>query len=218
MSMTTTALFMPPLHTHCAGVGRTPPRCDHGPVAPVLRHADPARDAAACAAIYAPYVTSTAVSFEDVAPTAAEFAARIQRTARTHPWLVLEEAERVAGFAYAGPHHARSAYRWAADVAVYVDGAHQGRGAGRTLYSALLDLLRSQGLRVACAGIALPNDASVALHSALGFEPVGTYRAIGWKAGAWRDVAWWQLQLAPGVQDGAGPPAEPGPPARLPSP
>jgi phosphinothricin acetyltransferase len=184
-------------------------------VDPTLRHADPARDAAACAAIYAPYVTSTAVSFEDVAPTPEEYAARIERTARTHPFLVLEDTARVVGFAHAGPHRTRAAYRWAADVAVYVDASHHGRGAGRTLYTALLDLLRRQGLRIACAGIALPNDASVALHRAVGFEPVGTYPAIGWKAGAWRDVAWWQLQLAPGEREDEGPPAEPGPPARL---
>jgi phosphinothricin acetyltransferase len=187
-------------------------------VDPLLRHVDPARDAAACAAIYAPFVTDGAASFEEIAPTPAQFAARIARMTRTHPWLVLEDAGRVVGYAYASEHHARAAYRWAADVAVYVDPGHHGRGAGRRLYAALLELLRRQGLRIACAGIALPNDASVALHRAVGFEPVGTYPAIGWKAGAWRDVAWWQLQLAPGERDDAGPPAEPGPPARLPSP
>jgi phosphinothricin acetyltransferase len=181
-------------------------------VQPLLRHADPARDAAACAAIYAPFVTDGAASFEEVAPTAAEFAARMQRTTRTHPWLVLEDGGRVVGYAYACEHRARAAYRWAADVAVYVEPAHHGRGAGRRLYGALLGLLRRQGLRVACAGIALPNDASVGLHRAAGFELVGTYRSIGWKAGAWRDVAWLQLLLAPGDDD---PPREPGPPQRL---
>ena len=179
---------------------------------PLLRHADPARDAAACAAIYAPYVTEGAASFEEIAPTAAEFAARMQRMTRTHPWLVLEDGGRVVGYAYASEHRTRAAYRWAADVAVYVDPAHHGRGAGRRLYAALLELLRGQGMRVACAGIALPNDASVGLHRAVGFELVGTYRAIGWKAGAWRDVAWWQCLLAPGDAD---PPREPGPPERL---
>lgn len=182
-------------------------------VDPALRHADPARDAPACAAIYAPFVKG-ATSFEDVAPTPTEFARRMERTTRTHPWLVLEDAGRVIGYAYASQHHARAAYRWAADVAVYVDPAHHGRGAGRRLYSALLDLLRRQGLRVACAGIAMPNDASLALHRALGFELVGTYRSIGWKAGAWRDVSWWQVLLA--ACDDDRPPAEPGPPARLP--
>lgn len=179
-----------------------------------LRHADPARDGAACSAIYAPYVTDSAISFEDVAPTAQQLSARIAATSGRYPWLVLEEDGRVVGYAYASQHRERAAYRWAVDVAVYVDSGHRGRGAGRRLYEALLELLRRQGLRIACAGITLPNDASVGLHRALGFEHVGTYRDIGWKAGAWRDVAWWQRQLADGERTD-GPPPEPGPPQRL---
>ena len=181
-------------------------------MAPTLRHAEPDRDAAACAAIYAPYVEGSAVSFEEVAPAPADFARTIERTSRTHPFIVLEDGGRVVGYAYASPHRARAAYRWAADVAVYVDAGHRRRGAGRQLYEALLELMRRQGLRVACAGITEPNDARIGLHRAVGFEPVGTYRAIGWKAGAWRDVSWWQKQLAP---DDQGPPADPGPPERL---
>jgi len=178
-----------------------------------VRHADPERDGVACAAIYAPYVDGSGVSFEDVAPTAQEMTARIAATSARHPWLVLDDdGGRVAGYACASEHHARAAYRWAADVAVYVDPAWHGHGAGRMLYEALLELLRRQRLRIACAGIALPNEASVGLHRALGFEEVGTYRAIGWKAGAWRDVSWWQLQL---LEQQDGPPPEPLEPQRL---
>src|SRR5919107_1152414 len=212
MSMTTIALFMRPSPTRRPRRGRVRSRCDHGAVAPSLRHADPDRDAAACAAIYAPFVSASAASFEERAPSAEELAARMQRTTRTYPWLVLEDAGRVVGYAYATQHRTRAAYRWAADVAVYVDPGHHRRGAGRRLYTALLELMRAQGLQIACAGITLPNDASVALHRAVGFEPVGTFRAIGWKAGAWRDVSWWQLRLAHGADDGGAPPAEPGPP------
>jgi L-amino acid N-acyltransferase YncA len=179
----------------------------------MLRHAEPARDAAACAAIYAPYVADTSASFEELAPTAQELAERMQRTSRTHPWLVLEEGGRVVGYAYASPHRTRAAYRWAADVAIYVDPRHQRRGAGRRLYEALFELMACQGFRIACAGITLPNDASIALHRALGFEHVGIYRDIGWKAGAWHDVSWWQLRLA---ADDGGPPAELREPQRLP--
>ncbi len=180
-----------------------------------VRHADPARDAAACAEIYAHYVADTAISFEEVPPTAQQFAAHIAATAARHPWLVLEDAGAVAGYAYATQHRVRAAYRWAVDVGIYVDpGRHRG-GGGRLLYEALLELLRRQRLRSAIAGITLPNDASIGLHRALGFEHVGTYRAIGWKAGAWRDVAWWQLALAPGDGAGDGPPTEPLGPQRL---
>ena len=163
-----------------------------------LRHADPERDAADCAAIYAPNVTGSAISFEEVPLDAQQFAARIETTTRTHPWLVLDDGERVVAFAYASPHRARAAYRWAADVAIYVGREHRGAGAGRRLYEALIELLRRQHLRIACAGITLPNDASVALHEALGFELVGVYRSIGFKHGAWHDVGWWQLALRPG--------------------
>ncbi|MGH2900536.1 MAG: GNAT family N-acetyltransferase [Solirubrobacteraceae bacterium] len=182
-----------------------------------VRHADPDRDAAACAAIYAPYVDGSGVSFEDVAPTTAQFAARIAVTSARFPWLVLDDDRDgpVVGYAYASEHRARAAYRWAVDVAVYVDAAHHGRGAGRRLYGALLELLRRQGMRSANAGIALPNDASIGLHRALGFETVGTYRSIGWKAGRWRDVAWLQLDLAPDLGNADRPPREPLAPPRL---
>ncbi len=124
----------------------------------------------------------------------------------THAWLVAEQAGEVVGFAYACRHRSRPAYRWAADVSVYVAGGHHGEGHGTRLYSALLEELRERRFRVACAGITLPNEASVALHESFGFEPVGVYRGIGWKAGAWRDVGWWQLELA---RPAAGPPGEP---------
>jgi L-amino acid N-acyltransferase YncA len=172
----------------------------------MLRHADPRRDGAACAALYGPYVDSQATSFEERVPTADEFADRIERVSARHPWLVAERDGRVAGFAYATSHRERPAYRWAAETSVYIHRDHQGQGVGRELYGALLDLLRRQGLHVALAGITLPNDASVRLHESLGFEQVGVYRRIGFKAGAWRDVGWWQLLLGP-VDD--GPPPEP---------
>lgn len=176
----------------------------------MIRDADPARDAQACAAIYAPYVVGSAVSFEEQALDAVAFAFRMAQVAATHPWLVAEHDGGIVGFAYGAPHRERAAYRWAADVSVYVDCEHHRRGVGRALYEALFERLRAQRLRVACAGITLPNPASVALHESLGFEPVGVYRDIGFKAGAWRDVGWWELQLLPAVPD----PPEPLPPRR----
>lgn len=154
----------------------------------------------------------TVISLEELPPGAREMEQRIERTSLTHPWLVAEQGAEVAGFAYASPHRERASYRWAADVSVYLDARHRRRGIGRALYRELFQLLVRQGLRMACAGITLPNDASVALHESLGFELVGIYRRIGWKFGTWRDVGWWQLQL---VAPGSGVPAEPGPPVRL---
>jgi L-amino acid N-acyltransferase YncA len=178
-----------------------------------LRHADPTRDAAACAAIYAPYVTDSPASFEEVAPSPAEFARRIESSGRSHPWLVLEAGGSVVGYAFASAYHPRAAYRWAATVGVYVASTHHRRGAGRALYDALFELLRRQGLYTAVAGITLPNEASVGLHKAVGFQYVGVHPKIGWKAGAWREVSWWQLALRPARDE--EPPAEPLGPQRL---
>jgi L-amino acid N-acyltransferase YncA len=175
----------------------------------LIRPASPTRDAEAIASIYAPYVTDTVVSFEEVPPTPAEMAERIDRLTKTHAWVVAEDGGEVLGYAYACPHRERAAYRWATEVTVYVDPRHQGRGAGRALYQALLELLAERGYRIALAVIALPNDASVGLHEACGFTLVGVYRRIGFKLGTWWDVGWWQLDL--GIAGGSAP-AEPGPP------
>lgn len=178
-----------------------------------IRHADPERDAAACAAIYAPYVERTGISFEEVTPTSAQFAELIARTSECYPWLVLEDGADIVGYTYASRHRARAAYRWAADVGIYVAASRHRRGAGRALYEALFELMRGQGLTSACAGVTLPNHASVGLHRAMGFAHVGTYHAIGWKDGAWHDVSWWQLALAQAGAPGS-PPPEPRPPRR----
>jgi phosphinothricin acetyltransferase len=177
----------------------------------VIRDADPRRDGAACAAIYAPSVTHGATSFEDVPPDGAELARRIEAISARYPWLVAEDDGQVVGYAYGSPHRERAAYRWAVDAAVYVGEGQRGRGVGKSLYGTLFDLLARQGFRTVCAGVTLPNEASVALHESCGFKPVGVYRRIGYKLGRWHDVGWWQLDL-PG---GGDPPAEPGPPVRL---
>ena len=152
-----------------------------------IRHADPERDAAACAAIYAPAVTNGYASFEDAPPDAEDFVTRIIAASATHAWLIAEPSTSgpgpLVGYAYAAPFHSRAAYRWSAAVAVYVDPAAQGQGVGRELYRALLGLLERQGIRWALAGIALPNAASVRLHESFGFKRAGLYEKIGYKAG-----------------------------------
>jgi phosphinothricin acetyltransferase len=176
-----------------------------------IRHADADRDAAGCAAIYDPFVHDTVISLEQTPPGARGLAERITRISRTHPWLVADDGGCVLGYAYGSEHQERAGYRWAADVAVYVDPDRHRRGVGRSLYTALFELLARQGLQVVCAGITLPNDASVGLHESLGFTPVGVYRAIAWKHGAWWDVGWWQRQLSPSLPQR---PAEPRPPVQ----
>ncbi len=162
----------------------------------LVRDATAPGDAAACAAIYAPYVRDTTITFELDPPSEAEMAARLATARDTHAWLVAEDDGRVVGYAYGSEYKSRAAYRWSCEVSVYVAlGNHRG-GVGKALYTELFSRLADRGYRMAVAGMTLPNDASVALHKRMGFEPVGTYRRIGWKHDAWRDVAWAQRPLA----------------------
>lgn len=154
------------------------------------------RDGEACAAIYAPYVRETAITFETEPPDAAEMAKRIAAALATHAWVVLDEdGGHVAGYAYAGPYKVRAAYQWSCEVSVYTEMGRRRTGAGRALYEALFERLAARGFRMAVAGMTLPNAASAGLHEALGFEEIGVFRRIGFKHDAWHDVAWLQRTL-----------------------
>lgn len=165
-----------------------------------IRLANPA-DALSCAEIYAPSVRDSATSFELEPPDADAMGERIRSTLLTRPWLVCEHDGRVVGYTYAGPHRQRAAYQWSVDASVYVDDRFHRRGIAGGLYESLFDVLQLQGFVNVYAGSALPNPASVAFHRAFGFEPVGTYRNVGYKAGEWRDVQWWYRPLGPHTAD-----------------
>jgi L-amino acid N-acyltransferase YncA len=154
-------------------------------------------DAAQVLEIYAPFCLATPVSFETEAPTVEEIRRRITSTLEFFPWLVALLDDRVLGYAYASRHRDRAAYRWSADVSVYVREEARGKGLGRALYTSLFAILRLQGIYNILAGITLPNPASVVLHEAMGMRPLGVYSGIGFKCGDWHDVGWWQLALRP---------------------
>ncbi len=158
-------------------------------------------DAAGVLSIYAPVVRDTAISFELEPPDEAAMASRIRETLRRWPWLVCADdggnRPPILGYAYATAHRERAAYRWCVEVSVYVHPGARRLGVARALYTALFGLLRQQGFVNAYAGITLPNAASVGVHEALGFRPVGVYHAIGFKQGRWHDVGWWELALQP---------------------
>lgn len=158
----------------------------------------PARadDADGIAAIYAPIVRDTPISFEVDPPSRDEMRRRIATIGAGTPWLVCTAGERVAGYAYASGHRERAAYRWSVDVTVYVHEDARGHGVGTALYHALLAILPLQGFHRAHAGITLPNTGSVRLHESMGFTPVGVYPEVGFKLGAWHDVGWWARDLA----------------------
>lgn len=177
-----------------------------------IRVATPS-DAEAITVIYSPIVANTSISFELTPPTVEEMRGRIVKTLADLPWLVSVDAQgSVNGYVYASKHRERPAYQWSVDVTAYVREDARGRGIGKGLYQALFAELVTQGYFQAFAGIALPNDGSVALHESVGFEPIGVYRKVGFKLGAWHDVGWWQKELrvpsdpvAPSAYDGSGP-------------
>ena len=140
-------------------------------------------------------MTDSWISFELDPPTPEEMARRIADDGASPAWLVAESDGAIVGYAYGSPHRTRAAYASSCDVAVYVDPAHARQGIGRALYGKLLPLLAERSFHAAFAGIALPNDASIGLHEAMGFTPVGIYPEVGCKIGGWRDVGWWQRLL-----------------------
>ena len=158
-------------------------------------------DAAQVQAIYAPYVRDTYISFETEPPSVEEMRLRIRKILEKWPWLVCEQDGMIVGYAYGSEHASRAAYQWSADAAVYVREGFHRSGIGRALYGMLFPLLRLQGFFNAYAGVTLPNSGSVGLHEAMGFQPVGIYRAAGYKLGGWRDVGWWHLPLQNAVAE-----------------
>lgn len=155
-------------------------------------------DALSVQAIYAPYVEGTAISFETETPTIDEMRERIRKSLRQFPWLVCEDAQGTPiGYTYASKHRERAAYQWSVDVTVYIAPHAHRSGVGRALYTSLFALLSLQGFYHAYAGITLPNESSVGLHTALGFQSVGVYQNVGYKFGKWHDVFWCGLQLQP---------------------
>jgi phosphinothricin acetyltransferase len=160
----------------------------------VVRPATP-EDAAACVAIYRPYVENTAISWEIKVPTVDEMASRIAGLRATHEWLVLEREDQIVGFAYGQPLKRLATFQWTAETGIYVHVAHHRSGGGRELYTQLLRELTERGYRQAFAGITQPNEASNGFHRAFGFQDAGLYRRVAWKHDSWHDVAWMQLDL-----------------------
>jgi L-amino acid N-acyltransferase YncA len=173
---------------------------------PRLRLAGPA-DAAEVATIYAPFCLGTAVSFETTPPDEDRMRERISTLTQRYPWLVaVSETGEVLGYAYAGKHRERAAYRWSVDFTAYLAPEAKRRGIGTALYHALMKICQSLGYYRAFAAITLPNEASVRLHEKIGFRAIGVYRRVGFKLGRWHDVGWWSLDLLP---ERELPPSEP---------
>ncbi|MEN6596122.1 MAG: N-acetyltransferase family protein [Clostridiaceae bacterium] len=154
-------------------------------------------DAEELLAIYAPYVTDTPVTFEYEVPSLAEFTGRIRSVSADYPYLVCERGGKIAGYAYAHRYKERAAYQWDAELSVYLEGGSRGRGLGKSFYTALMELLPLQNVKNVYGCVLCPNESSERLHDSLGFSRVGVFRSTGYKCGAWRDVVWFEKQIAP---------------------
>jgi phosphinothricin acetyltransferase len=153
-------------------------------------------DASRICAIYNPYVAATTISFEEDLVSEDDMVRRIGDVNEAGlPWLVLTLDGTVCGYAYATRWRARSAYRHSVESSVYLDPGLHGQGWGARLYRQLIDALRARGLRTVIAGIAQPNERSVALHERLGFRKVAHFAEVGFKFGRWIDVGYWQMSL-----------------------
>lgn len=165
-------------------------------MAAMIRDATP-DDAAALAALYNPYITDSDISFEESPLSNDAMAKRVAGVQRRYPWLVADEAGAIQGYAYATRWKERDAYHYCAETCIYLRQGQTGRGIGRALYTALLDALPRADVRIAIGCIALPNDASVALHEKLGYQKVAHFPGVGFKFDRWIDIGYWQKVLPP---------------------
>ncbi|NLL76892.1 MAG: N-acetyltransferase [Clostridiales bacterium] len=154
-------------------------------------------DAKQLLAIYAPYVTNTAITFEYEIPSEEEFRNRIIRTLEKYPYLVLEQEKEILGYAYASAFKGRPAYDWAVETSIYVKEGVHGKGIGKKLYTALEEILKKQHIINMNACIAYPNPESIVFHEKSGYKTVAHFTKCGYKLGKWYDMIWMEKMLGP---------------------
>ena len=152
-------------------------------------------DAANILKIYVPYVLETDISFEITAPSLSEFEGRIENILKGYPYVVCERDGVLIGYAYAQRQRAREAYDWNAELSVYVDEKYHGRGIGKALYNAVMDVLKLQNMKTVYGAVAIPNERSNRLHESLGFSVLGIFHKTGFKHGKWHDVMWFEKKI-----------------------
>lgn len=152
-------------------------------------------DIPAMLSIYEEFVTHTAISFEYVLPTEAEFTRRLQEHIAVYPWLVWEEQGEVLGYCYAGRAFERAAYSWNAEISCYLAPTIRRKGIGRQLYAEVERILTSQGVQKVFAVVTSANMPSVRFHEALGYRQCARFQEVGYKLGKWYDVIWLEKRL-----------------------
>lgn len=160
------------------------------------------KDLSAMLEIYRPYVEETTVSFEYKAPSMESFRRRFLDHTAQFPWLVWEEQGKILGYAYAGAPWERAAYRWCAEISIYLRKDCRGRGLGSRLLPALEGILQKQGYRILYALITSENTGSIRFHERMGYRFACELPACGYKMGRWLGVQYLEKRLEQ--------PAEPG--------
>jgi phosphinothricin acetyltransferase len=150
-------------------------------------------DAAAICDIYNYYVLNTIITFEESVVSEEEMQSRIIQNTKKHPWIVYEQNDKISGYAYASEWKSRCAYKHSVETTVYLHENAKGKGIGTILYKELISLLKNKNVHAVIGGIALPNEASVALHEKMSFKKIGQFREVGYKFDKWIDVGYWEL-------------------------
>lgn len=159
-----------------------------------IRNVNP-QDSKQIADIYNFYIKSSTITFEEDIVDENKMEKIIFSISSVYPYLVIEEKDKILGYAYATAWRARSAYRFSAEVTIYLNNEAKGKGLGSVLFSELINELKKTKVNVLVGGIALPNNASIALHEKFGFKKVAHFEDIGFKFGKWIDVGYWELKL-----------------------
>jgi len=147
-------------------------------------------DAREILAIYAPYITDTAITFEYVVPPLEEFAERIRHILIRYPYLVAVENGKIIGYAYVSSFHERAAYDWAVETTIYIKMDYRGHGVGKKLYLLLEEIMKRQHILNMNACIAYPNPGSIGFHEHLGYKTIGHFHQCGYKLDTWYDMIW----------------------------
>lgn len=148
-------------------------------------------------AIYAPYVTDSAITFEYDVPSEEEFRQRIRTISAEYPYFVCESDGQIIGYAYAHRHMERAAYQWNAEISIYIRQGFTGKGFGKTMCQTLIDILRLQGIRNVFSCVTIPNERSAHLHHSMEFSTEGIFQNAGYKCGKWQTIAWFRKNIAP---------------------
>jgi phosphinothricin acetyltransferase len=152
-------------------------------------------DAEAMCCIYNKYITGTRITFEETPLRAGEMVSRIKNITQNYPWLVYEDNGKIIGYTYASRWKDRSAYRYSVETGIYIDSDYLGKGIGSLLKAELLKALKEKSIHSVICGIALPNQASIALCEKYGFKKIAHFKEVGYKLDEWVDVGYWELIL-----------------------